>query len=85
MEKAAYRHQFPAKVFHESIVHEAHRSPKRRRTSSVDRKTADLILVDKQGTVNASVWNELADEVCLIWRSILEARKENKTAASIIS
>ena len=24
MEKAAYRHRFPAKVFHESIVHEAH-------------------------------------------------------------
>ena len=38
---------------------------------------------DKKGVINVSLWNALADEICAIWRVIVEARKNNRNPSRI--
>ena len=57
---------------------------RRRRNQPIETKIADLLLIDKTGPINASLWNGLADEICAVWRSISDAKKNRRQVSAIV-
>ena len=54
---------------------------KRRTTLSAEGKIADVILVDRTGPVATCLWNDVAEEICSIWR---EHQKAGKTLPCVV-
>ena len=56
----------------------------RRRKGSTEGKAADMIFVDKTGAVSARLWDNVADEVCAVWRSTQQKQEENDTTPAVV-
>ena len=53
-------------------------SPRKRKASNTEAKATDVIFVDKTGAIKASLWGEISEEICSMWRQMNEARERGE-------
>ena len=53
-------------------------SLRKRKASGAEGKEADVIFVDKTGAIKASLWGEISEEICSMWRQMNEARERGE-------
>ena len=82
--KCKFQGVLAACVDQSRIVEFSEGSPRKRKTNATSTKAADFILVDLEGTIPLTVWDELADRICEIWREVAEARERGENSRKII-
>jgi hypothetical protein len=49
-------------------------SPRKRKQAFEGNRIADFLLVDQTGPIGVSVWGDFAEQICLLWRELQQAR-----------